>query len=99
MFVDNLAPDSIKVGSSPLPGFMAQIGQEEDFEAARTKAMQIGAKKVEIVDLRREFIEAQCWPAIQANAGNFWSHFTSKQPVSRFVRPAAFMVHKSMTGR
>ncbi len=76
---------------------MAQVGQEEDFEAARTKAMQIGAKKVEIVDLRREFIETQCWPAIQANAGNLESNSTLKPIMSRFSRPSAIVVHMLMT--
>lgn len=47
--------------------YMANIGQEEDFEAARTKALKIGAKKVFIEDLRSEFIHATVWPAVQAN--------------------------------
>jgi argininosuccinate synthase len=47
--------------------YMANIGQEEDFEAAREKALKIGAKKVYIEDLRKEFIEATVWPAVQAN--------------------------------
>lgn len=40
----------------------------EDFEAAREKAVKIGALKCEIVDLRREFIEELCFPAIACNA-------------------------------
>lgn len=40
----------------------------EDFEAAREKALKIGALKCEIVDLRREFIEELCFPAIACNA-------------------------------
>lgn len=47
---------------------MADVGQEEDFEAARKKAMQIGAKKVYIEDLKKDFVEEFCWPAIQCNA-------------------------------
>ncbi|KAJ5329788.1 Argininosuccinate synthase [Penicillium brevicompactum] len=48
--------------------FMADVGQEEDFEAAREKALKIGALKCEIIDIRREFIEELCFPAIACNA-------------------------------
>jgi argininosuccinate synthase len=48
--------------------FMADVGQEEDFEAAREKALAIGALKCEIIDIRREFIEELCFPAIACNA-------------------------------
>lgn len=47
---------------------MADVGQEEDFEAAKEKALKIGASKVYVEDLRREFVEALCFPAIQCNA-------------------------------
>ncbi|KAH6570592.1 hypothetical protein BASA50_004778 [Batrachochytrium salamandrivorans] len=47
--------------------YMANIGQEEDFEAARLKALKIGATKVYIEDLRKEFVEDLVWPAVQAN--------------------------------
>ncbi|ODQ58460.1 hypothetical protein WICANDRAFT_80598 [Wickerhamomyces anomalus NRRL Y-366-8] len=48
--------------------FMANIGQEEDFEAAREKALAIGATKYVLVDVRKQFVEDVCFPAIQANA-------------------------------
>lgn len=48
--------------------FMADVGQEEDFEAAKAKAKKIGASAVYVEDLRREFIEELCFPAIQCNA-------------------------------
>ncbi|KAL8693276.1 MAG: hypothetical protein Q9218_001877 [Villophora microphyllina] len=48
--------------------FMADVGQEEDFEAAKKKALKIGAQKVEIKDLKKAFVEEFCWPAIQCNA-------------------------------
>lgn len=48
--------------------FMADVGQEEDFEAARAKATKIGASAVYIEDLRKEFIEELCFPAIACNA-------------------------------
>lgn len=40
----------------------------EDFEAAKKKALKIGAEKVYVEDLRREFVEELCFPAIQCNA-------------------------------
>ncbi|KAM3421057.1 hypothetical protein BST61_g1473 [Cercospora zeina] len=48
--------------------FMADVGQEEDFEAAKAKALKIGATKCYIEDIRREFIEELCYPAIACNA-------------------------------
>ncbi|KAI9829718.1 MAG: argininosuccinate synthetase [Phylliscum demangeonii] len=48
--------------------FMADVGQEEDFDAAKEKAVKIGAVKVVVEDLRREFIEEHCFPAVQCNA-------------------------------
>uniref|UniRef100_A0A8C3G0K1 Argininosuccinate synthase n=1 Tax=Cyclopterus lumpus TaxID=8103 RepID=A0A8C3G0K1_CYCLU len=48
--------------------FLANIGQDEDFEAARIKAEKLGAKKVFIEDLRSEFVEDFIWPSVQANA-------------------------------
>jgi len=48
--------------------FLADVGQEEDFEAARKKALNVGAKKFFLEDLKREFITELIYPAIQANA-------------------------------
>lgn len=48
--------------------FMANIGQEEDFEEAREKALKIGASKYVLVDVRKQFVEDVCYPAIQSNA-------------------------------
>ncbi|TAQ83457.1 hypothetical protein B7494_g8220 [Chlorociboria aeruginascens] len=49
--------------------FMADVGQEaEDFAAAKAKALKIGAVACYIEDLRREFIEELCFPAVQCNA-------------------------------
>ncbi|PBC27168.1 Argininosuccinate synthase [Apis cerana cerana] len=44
--------------------YMANIGQEEDFDAARKKALKIGATKVVIEDLREVFLSSFVWPAI-----------------------------------
>jgi argininosuccinate synthase len=48
--------------------FLANIGQEEDFEAAREKALKIGAKSFYCVDVVDEFVKELCFPAIQCNA-------------------------------
>uniref|UniRef100_A0A8C6SVH9 Argininosuccinate synthase n=1 Tax=Neogobius melanostomus TaxID=47308 RepID=A0A8C6SVH9_9GOBI len=48
--------------------YLADIGQDEDFEVARKKAEKLGAKKVYIEDLRKEFVQDFIWPAVQANA-------------------------------
>ncbi|KAL9529652.1 Argininosuccinate synthase [Sphaerulina musiva] len=48
--------------------FMADVGQEEDFEAAKEKALKIGATKCYVEDIRREFVEELCFPAIACNA-------------------------------
>jgi argininosuccinate synthase len=47
---------------------MADVGQEEDFEAAKKKAMTVGASAVYVEDLRQEFVEQLCFPAVQCNA-------------------------------
>ncbi|XP_045760371.1 argininosuccinate synthase [Maniola jurtina] len=45
--------------------YMADIGQDEDFEKARQKAKLIGAKDVIVEDLREEFVTNYMLPAIQ----------------------------------
>lgn len=48
--------------------YMADIGQQEDFEKAKQKALKIGASKVVIKDLKKEFVTDYIFPAIRANA-------------------------------
>jgi len=48
--------------------YIADVGQEEDFEEAKKKALAIGASKVYIEDLKEEFITDFVYPAIKANA-------------------------------
>ena len=48
--------------------YMADIGQKEDFEAAKEKALKIGASKVYIEDMKKEFVTDYIVPSIQANA-------------------------------
>ncbi|KAJ3940754.1 argininosuccinate synthetase, partial [Colletotrichum tropicale] len=48
--------------------YLANVGQEEDWAAVEKKALQIGAEKMIIDDLKREFVEELCWKAVQCNA-------------------------------
>ena len=48
--------------------FVADVGQADDFEACRDKALLLGASKVIIADLKREFIDGYVLKAIMANA-------------------------------
>lgn len=48
--------------------FIADVGQDDDFEAARSKAMLLGAVKVYVEDLKREFVTDFIFPAVLANA-------------------------------
>lgn len=48
--------------------FCADVGQEEDFKAAEEKALKIGALKLVVEDLRREFVDELCYRAVQCNA-------------------------------
>lgn len=48
--------------------FCADVGQGDDFDAAREKALKIGAKDFIVEDLTREFVEELLFRAIQCNA-------------------------------
>ena len=48
--------------------FCGDVGQKENFEEVRKKALKTGASKVYIVDLREEFVTDFIFPAIRANA-------------------------------
>ena len=48
--------------------YIADVGQEEDFEAAREKALKIGASKVYIEDLKQEFVENYIFTAVKSQA-------------------------------
>lgn len=48
--------------------FMADVGQVEDFEKAKKKALKIGASKVYIEDCKKEFVEEYIFTALKANA-------------------------------
>jgi argininosuccinate synthase len=48
--------------------YVADVGQNDDFEAVREKALAIGAKSVIIEDLKREFVTDYIFQAVKANA-------------------------------
>ncbi len=48
--------------------FVADLGQGEDLDEVREKALKTGAKKVYIEDLREEFVRDFVFPALSANA-------------------------------
>ncbi|KAK3179801.1 hypothetical protein K4F52_008797 [Lecanicillium sp. MT-2017a] len=48
--------------------FLADCGQEEDFDAVKTKAIKLGAERMIIQDVQQELIDELVWPAIQCNA-------------------------------
>lgn len=48
--------------------FTADIGQGEELEPARTKAMALGVKEIFIEDLREEFVANYVYPMFRANA-------------------------------
>jgi len=49
--------------------FCANVGQgDEDWDAIRTKAINCGASKIYVEDLRSEFVTDFVWPAVKSNA-------------------------------
>jgi argininosuccinate synthase len=47
---------------------IGDVGQQEDLDAARKKALATGAVKATIEDLREEFITEYIWPTLRAGA-------------------------------
>jgi argininosuccinate synthase len=47
---------------------IADVGQQEDFSKAKEKALKIGAVKVYVEDLKKEFVEDYIFQALKANA-------------------------------
>lgn len=48
--------------------FVADVGQKENWDIVKEKALRIGASKVYIEDLRKEFVEQYVFKALKANA-------------------------------
>ena len=52
----------------PVIAYAADLGQGEELEGIREKALTTGADDVVIDDLREEFVRDFVWPALRANA-------------------------------
>jgi len=64
--------------------YIADVGQEEDFESVRQKALKVGASKVYVEDLKEELIKDYVWPALKANAlyeGRYYMGTSLARPV------------------
>ncbi|MFN4245882.1 MAG: argininosuccinate synthase domain-containing protein, partial [Brevinematia bacterium] len=48
--------------------FVANVGQKEDFNKIKEKALTTGASKVYIEDLRKEFVEEIVWRVLKSEA-------------------------------
>ena len=48
--------------------YVADVGQDDDFSEVEKKALRIGASRVYIRDLKREFVTDYIFPALKANA-------------------------------
>jgi argininosuccinate synthase len=48
--------------------YVADVGQQDDLEAARQKALDTGASRVYVEDLKEEFVTDFIFPAFKANA-------------------------------
>lgn len=48
--------------------YVANVGQKEDFEAVKQKALKTGASKVYVEDLREELVTDYVFPALRGNA-------------------------------
>lgn len=54
--------------SAKIIAFCADLGQGEDLEAVKKKALETGASKVYVEDLREEFVGEYVFPMLRANA-------------------------------
>jgi argininosuccinate synthase len=52
----------------PVIAFCADLGQGDDMDAIREKAIQTGAEDVIMEDLKEDFVRDFVWPALRANA-------------------------------
>jgi len=48
--------------------YIADVGQKEDFDAIKEKALKTGASKVYVEDLKKELVENYIFQALKANA-------------------------------
>ncbi len=55
-------------GGCQVIAMIGDLGQQEDLEAAHTKALATGASAAYVEDLREEFITGYIWPTLRAGA-------------------------------
>ena len=55
-------------GGCEVIAMIGDLGQQEDLEAARKKALATGASSAYVEDLREEFITQYIWPTLRAGA-------------------------------
>ncbi len=48
--------------------FIADVGQQENFELIKKRALATGASKVYVIDLKKEFVDDYVFPALKASA-------------------------------
>ncbi len=58
----------LKLKGFEVIAYIADVGQEEDFEAVRGKALKTGAAQVCVEDLKSEFVVDYVYAALQGNA-------------------------------
>jgi argininosuccinate synthase len=58
----------LKVQGHRVVAFVADVGQDEDFDEVKRRAEATGADSVHVADLKREFVTDYIYPAIQGNA-------------------------------
>ncbi|MDP6179689.1 MAG: argininosuccinate synthase [Desulfatiglandales bacterium] len=52
----------------PIIAYSADLGQGEEVDSIKKKALETGAEEVIVEDLKEEFVENFVWPALRANA-------------------------------
>ena len=55
-------------GGAEVIAFCGDVGQGDDYEAVRAKALETGASKCVVEDLREEFVRDYCFKALAAGA-------------------------------
>jgi len=88
--------------------FLADLGQEEDLESLRERALEIGASKVFLEDLREEFAKDFVFPMLRANAHYEGSYLLgtsiarpliAKKQIEIAIREGADAVAHGATGK
>jgi argininosuccinate synthase len=76
--------------------YTADVGQGEEVEAARQKALATGAKEAVVEDLREEFVRDAVFPAIRANATYEWYYLLGTSLARPIITRGMMRTVKSM---